>query len=454
VKPPHLAVVGAGWAGISAALRLIDAGASVRVFEAARHLGGRARGVSWTLADGRHIALDNGQHILLGAYKDSLDLMRRVGVRPDSVLLRQTATVVATSGLRLRCARLPRPLHFGAAIATARGISWRDRFDMARLFLNARRNQWRLARDLPVEQWLADEGQSKSICRAFWAPLCVAALNTRVERASAQIFLNVMRDSFGAKRAASDMLIPRASLDMVLPDAAARTLVGCNALHLGARVSRIEINGCKATVFASGMAAQDFDGVVLAVAAHQVRRLLDRPVADVLTSVLAQIGAFEWQPITTVYLLYDGQVGLSTPMIALAEDTDRGRFGQWVFDRGRLSTYPGLMAVVISADGPHRELSAAELADSACHQLHFELGLPRHSTEWRVVTEKRATFACLPGMSRPENATVLPGLVLAGDYTASDYPATLETAVRSGLRAADTLLAQRPRRGIDAPPIN
>jgi predicted NAD/FAD-dependent oxidoreductase len=155
-----------------------------------------------------------------------------------------------------------------------------------------------------------------------------------------------------------------------------------------------------------------------------------------LAPLAAIIGAFAYEPISTVYLAYPENVGLSFPMLGIADGT-----AQWIFDRGRLCGRPGLLAAVISARGRHEDTAQATLADRVHREIAALLpGLP--PPRWtRVITEKRATFACTPGLIRPPTTTTVPGLLLAGDYVAGDYPATLEGAVRSGIAAARMAIA-------------
>ena len=179
---------------------------------------------------------------------------------------------------------------------------------------------------------------------------------------------------------------------------------------------------------------------MLATPATQSAALLDRQAPE----LAAQLSALAYEPIATCYLQYDPSVRLGLPFYALLDDPAGGRWGQFAFDRGQLdASQPGLLAVVVSAALEAARLDQGTLAALVAAQLaadlgRAELGAPRWS---RVITEKRATFSCTPGLLRPGNETPLPGLVLAGDYTASDYPATLETAVQSGVAAATLIRA-------------
>ncbi|XYJ08594.1 hydroxysqualene dehydroxylase HpnE [Telluria sp. B2] len=447
----RVAVVGGGWAGCAAALELADQGARVTLFEAARTLGGRARGVE---VQGK--TLDNGQHILLGAYDRTLGLLKRVGVDPASALLRlplQMRYPAGSGGMDFAAPRLPAPWHMIVALWRARGLAREDKMALARFTSSARWMGWRLNDDVPVSVLLERFDQTPRLIRLMWQPLCLAALNTPLDRASSNVFLAVLRDSLGARRAASDMLIPRLELGALFPQAAARAIeTRGGAVHTGAKAAalartdggwELQLGGQSA-----GAERQGFDAVVLATAPNAASALLaGLPDAAELA---AQLDGFDYEPISTCYLQYEASLRLPLPFCALADDPGQGRHGQFVFDRGQLDPgQAGLLAVVVSTAGAAAALDQDALAALIGVQLAQAFGQPALSTPlWRrVITEKRATFACTPGLTRPGNETGLPGLVLAGDYTASDYPATLESAVRSGQAAATAILshARLPR---------
>jgi predicted NAD/FAD-dependent oxidoreductase len=190
-----------------------------------------------------------------------------------------------------------------------------------------------------------------------------------------------------------------------------------------------------------GNASMLVDAVVLATPAPAAATLLASLPLDELVQ---QLSAFEHEPITTCYLQYGPDVRLGLPFHALLDDPAAGHWGQFVFDRGQLGPgHAGLWSVVVSASSEAAALGQAALAQALAAQLAAVFRRPQLANPaWsQVITEKRATFACTPGLQRPANATGLDGLALAGDYTASDYPATLETAVRSGAAAARAIFA-------------
>jgi len=424
----NVAVIGAGWAGLAAAVALTQAKIRVSVFEAARHLGGRARSVEIEGAK-----LDNGQHILIGAYRETLRLMRAVGADPDKLLLRSPLAIEYPGKFSLRAPRLRAPLHLAAALLSARGICWRERMAALRFMQAMRRNAYRIAADVPVAELLARHGQAGALARYLWEPLCVSALNTPAACASAQTFLNVLRDALDGAREASDFLIPRTDLGRLFPEPAAQFVhANGGSVRPGTPVRNLDKTE---SGFVLDAGAEHYSHVILALGPHQLDPLLDRFAA--LAPVRQSVAAFAYEPIYTCYLQYPQAVTMPQAMTGF----DGGNI-QWIFDRGRLNAIPGLLAAVISARGAHQNTSQEALAGSIHRELAACLpGLP--APLWsRVIAEKRATFSCRPGIVRPTNRTAVEHLYLAGDYTASDYPATLETAVRSGVRAA-SLIQQR-----------
>ena len=430
------AVIGAGWAGCAAAVELTRRGEQVTLIEAARTAGGRARRVEH---EGYH--LDNGQHILLGAYHDSLRLMRTVGITPSQALLRlplQMRYPPGCDGMEFVAGRLPAPLHLLSALLTSRGLSVADKLSLARFSSAARWMNWRLDVDCSVAELLERFEQTERLIQLMWRPLCISALNTPPERASARVFLKTLGDSLGAARSASDMLLPTRDLSALFPDAAISYVEKRGGkVHLGLHVRALNHQAHQWQITSDDF-DECFDKVIVATPAYAAQTLL-MPLNTALSDALN----FTYEPITTCYLKYDSSVRLAAPFFALRDHVESAQWGQFVFDRGQLdTTQAGLLAVVISASSEAIAMGQAALAQSVAQQLaevfqRKEFAAPTWS--W-IVTEKRATFACEPNLRRPPNETALHHLWLAGDYTAGDYPATIEGAVRSGLQAASLAL--------------
>jgi len=449
--PGDIAIVGAGWAGLSAAVRLTQAGRRVRVFEAAPSAGGRAREARLDFGAGP-VTLDAGQHLLVGAYRECLDLAQLLhdGVAPFE---RHELSLRDTAGLRLHAPRLPAPLHLAAALVGARGLSFGERLATVRLLHGLRKDGWRAQAGETAAQLLRRWRQPETLVDRLWSPLCMAALNTDAEEACAATFANVLRDTLGAARGASDFVLPRSTLDDLLARPACDWLRARGAqLAFGAAVRAIAraSDGWRLQLDADRGAATDAAQLVLALPPYAAARLLAPLLGDAAArgASTAELDAFVYDAIVTVYLAWPASARPTLPRwIMLRESRERGQHGQWLFDRGRFREQR-IAAVVISARGRLSDLPPAAIADGVARQVADQLGLPLPMAT-RTVTEKRATFRCTPGRPRVEAdhfADVLPGLWLAGDFAWPAYPATLEGAVRSGRAAAERALGFDPVR--------
>lgn len=418
-----VAVIGGGYAGLAAAVELAHAGIPVTLFESAKALGGRARRV-----DSHGMVLDNGQHLLLGAYRELLRLMHRVGAE-DGALLRLPLQLEFPGHFSLRAPRLPAPFHLLYALLNAKGLSVGERLSAARFMLALRHDGFRLPADLPVAALLERHRQSGALRRYLWEPLCLAALNTPLEDASAQVFLNVLRDSFNRRRTDSDMLLPRVDAARLFPEPAARYVERQGGeVRLGLAVRDI-VRREGGYVVTTDAGTRQFSHVVCAVPPQRLAGLTGK--LPELAAVTELAGQFRYQPIYSLYLRYPESVALPAPLLGLTDG-----LAQWVFDLGQLGRGKGLLGVVISAAGAHEALPRDELARRIHDELCRAFGALPAPLWTQIIAEKRATFACAAGLQRPPNRTPLADFYLAGDYTAGDYPATLEGAVRSGIEVA------------------
>jgi squalene-associated FAD-dependent desaturase len=426
--PARVAILGGGYAGMAAAVTLAERGVPVTVYEAGATLGGRARRVEIN-----GVTLDNGLHILIGAYRETLRLIAQVQPSSANTLLRMPLDWYLHQHLHLRALKLPAPLHLAAALLTAKGASLRECWAAIRMMRALRSVNFHLPRDTTVSALLRDHAQGPVLTQHLWMPLCVSALNTPPDKASAQLFLNVLRDGLNADRAGSDLLISRVDLSALFPEPAADYVRARGGEVLTSRrVTGVDptLNGFQVT---TGAETQTFSHVICALPPHQVGTFLAGISA--LSETMEIVQVMTYQPITSVYLQFDGRVQLPAPMTGLANGV-----AHWLFDREAICGQRGLIGAVISAEGPHQDLTQDALGARVHEELATHFG-PLPPLQWqRVISEKRATFSATPELRRPAQQTPLKNFWLAGDYTTSDYPATLEAAVRSGIVCAQGIL--------------
>lgn len=464
----RVCVVGAGWSGLAAAIHAVQAGHQVTVLEASRTLGGRARtlppNADGLLPDGSAATLDNGQHILLGAYRETLDLMRTVGLDPAQALLRLPLGLRFADGDGLQLPDWPQPWNLMAGLLLARGWNMGDKRSLVRALRSWRKKRFECAPQTTVADLC--QGLHSAVVEDLIAPLCISALNTPPQLASGQVFLTVLHDSLFAKlrkkkplqsaqieaaslvdaaaqatppvspwkAAGSDLLLPTVDLGTLFPQAAGAWLSDQGAkVHVGRRAACPQWSGGRWQID-----GESFDRVIWATAPqHAVQAFSDYlPLAPKNLGLHLQLWlrpakALQYQSIATVYAHAPGLV-LPRPMLALRSSPLAP--AQFAFDRGQLGGPAGLVALVVSApQGEYEQLEAMVLAQ-AQDQLEDWLDGQRLSAV-RTVIEKQATFSCAARVVRPPQR-VAPGLMACGDYLYKPYPATLEGAVRSGIMAA------------------
>ena len=423
----RIAVVGAGWAGLACAVGATRAGHAVTLYEAARQAGGRARRIDDRLG----VPLDNGQHILIGAYSATLALMREVGVDRDTALLRLPLSLRFADGGGLNVpASLPAPLDLLAGIALARGWNWRDKMGLLRTALHWQRSGFRCAPERTVAQLCA--ALTPRVGKELIEPLCVSALNTPVAQASGEVFLRVLQDALFGERGGADLLLPRVDLGALLPGPALRWLATRGTrLHMATRVQAVT-RQCPVTSTGWQVDGTEFDRIVLACPPWEAARIVRTAKLQEAASWLDRTEALQHESIATVYAMAHG-LRLRAPMLALRSNDEAP--AQFVLDRGQLGGPVGLLAFVVSASNlPRDVLQAAVL-----RQASAQLGLQHDAVDaLQTVVEKRATFACTPALVRPA-LHIAPGLLACGDYVEGPYPATIEGAVRSGSNAASAI---------------
>lgn len=434
-SPMHVVVAGAGFAGMSAALHLTRLGHRVELLESKSYAGGRAH----SFADARTgVTLDNGQHIFMGAYHTCMELIDHLGVR-DRLELQDAIRVPfrsedQTSSV-LDAGRWPFPLHMAGALLGYRELNLRDRVAIILFALRLRAGE-HARPDETASSWLARLGQTRQARRALWDPFCIAALNEPMDQASAPLLETVLRQSlFGSRRDAS-IYVSRVGLsDLLMPELRLFLESTGSGIHLGEGIQSFEFSDTSLTSLTTSKGRTiSPDAVICALPWKATAGLLpeDEPLAR-------QLRKIDSAPIVAIHLLTDREIHRE-PFVGLLDSPIH-----WIFDRSHQldpTTHPGsfLYSVVISAAYKMKLMKNQEVLDLVWKEIekHYPQMKEAKILHSIVYKSSDATFAARPETEawRPPARTRWENFVLAGDWTATGLPATLEGAVLSGKRAA------------------
>ncbi len=437
-------VIGAGFAGLSAAAKLANEGARVLVVEARSRLGGRA-----TAFQDRETGelVDNGQHVLLGCYTDTFGFLRTIGAEGNVRLQPQLAvTMIDPNGqqTRLSCPSLPPPLHLAAGVFDWDALSWRDRLSLLGMVRPLRIARQELhggsaraaSPDETVENFLIRAGQTSRIREMLWEPLALAALNQQPSKAAAPPFVRVLAEMFGSDPRAAAIALPTRPLHLTYAEPARAFIEAHRGTVMTGESVRVTVNG-DGSVGVVGSAETWSPQVVVSAVPWFALRDLFAAVPPGIASIVSAAERMASSPIVTVNLWFDRVVMPGgEPFIGLP-----GRTMQWVFDKravfGEQSSH--LALVSSGADAVVAERNDV-LIGVAHNELLDALPIVRSARLVRatVIREPRASFSLAPGQpTRPSTETGVRRLLLAGDWIDTGLPATIESAVRSGHRAAE-----------------
>jgi squalene-associated FAD-dependent desaturase len=433
-----VAIIGGGLAGLSAGSALADAGYRVQLFERRPYLGGRAS--SYELP-GTGEVVDNCQHVLLGCCTNLIDFYRRLGVE-QQIRWYNEITFILPGGKSstLRPGMLPAPLHAAPSFLASSVLDLKDKLEIARAMLT-------LAPSLPTDAgetfqvWLERHGQTRQAIDRFWAPVLISALNEELDRVSVHYAALVFRDSFLKSPEAGRMGVPAVPLSQLYGTAGEYIEARGGKVHLRAAVDSIESDGDNLRLQVGGEEVRT-DYAILATPFNAIEKLLPHsPDMEVLRN---QAHSFESSPITGIHLWFDREI---TPLehAVLLERTI-----QWMFHKSKIlatrqdSAQSGsYLELVVSSSKTLVDKPRGEIIDLAVRELadFFPTVRDANLTKATVIKEVHATFSPSPGSDgfRPTHTTPWPRLLLAGDWTATGWPATMEGAVRSGYGAAEVL---------------
>ncbi len=426
-------VIGGGVAGFSAATALAEAGAQVVLLEARPGLGGRATAFTDPETGER---VDNGQHILMGCYVDTLALLARIDaldrVRWQAGL---ALTMVDQRGHEsvLKLPPMPSPLHLLGGVLAWDALSWAERLSILRVGAALRPGGQNFSSAETVREWLTRLGQAPRLCELFWEPLALAALNQSIDQAAASYFVGILERMFGPDPSSAALVMPVVPLDELYAEPARAWLAARGHEVRVNAPAKVVIEGDRVTgvrVRGDHIAAPV---VISTVPWHALGAVFEEPPAA-LAGTIAKATALGSLPIVTVNLWFDRPV-MHEALIGLP-----GRAFQWVFDRraivGGASSHLSMIAsgaeTIVSMGND--ELIALALADVRAALPAARAAVVRKGL---AVREKRSTFSLAPDAPpRPQAETAIAGFVLAGDWIDTGLPATIESAAVSGHRAA------------------
>ena len=430
---PRVIVIGGGLAGLAAAATLGSAGFEVELFEARPFLGGRATSYPLPGSPGEPSEIvDNCQHILLRCCVNLLNFYERLDVADRLEFHREFYFLEPGGQVSvLRAGRLPVPLHFLGSLLGIRCLNFWEKMELARGLLALRRERHRSDLDrITMLEWLRQKRQPARVIERFWSQVLVSAVNESLDRMAAAYGFQVFWQGFLARRDSYEMGIPGVTLaELYGSDAWSRLENVC--IHVRAPVDRIVVKDGRATGVEAG---GQFFGADHCISAVPFERL-----PSLAPELRVELSAFEHSPITGIHLWFD------RPVTTLPHGTLLDRTMQWFFNKGE-GRY---LQLVVSASRELLDMPRGEVIDLALRELAEFLPAVRSATleKAHVVKEVRATFSAKPGMAqiRPGPRTEIGNLFLAGDWTNSGWPATMEGAVRSGYIASEAVASESGR---------
>ncbi len=424
-------IAGGGIAGLSAAVRLAEAGVRVTLLETRRKLGGRATSFKDVRSER---VLDNCQHVVLGCCTNYLDFLGRLGAAGKIRWHDEQYWIEAGGRVSvIRPGPLPTPAHFGLSMLTTPLLSLRESNSLGLCCAAILRTDRAVWDDRTFGAFLRGHGQSERVINRFWSPVVVSACNMEVDRVSAASALHVFQEGFLANRHAARIGVPSVPLVDLYERAEGLIASAGGRVFLGAGVERLDAVSAVTT----GGERFEGDAVICAVPVERVNRVVDAGLAAG-DPRFAPLEKFTHSPIVGVHLEFDRNVMGTMPHCVLVE-----RATQWIFRKNDAGTY---VHAVISAADAWVALDEEEIARRVVADMHACMPDSRGAAlvRARAVKEKLATFAPTPGLNAMRPGPVGPsGVVLAGDYTDTGWPATMEGAARSGYAAAAAVLGKR-----------
>ncbi len=439
-----ITIVGGGFAGLAAGLRLQRAGAGLRILEKRPCFGGRAYSFQDKVTGD---TVDNGQHLLLGCYHETLRFLGDLGTL-DRLDIQESLDIVfaedAQSFHHLKCPNLPAPFHLGIGLLRFKGLGFKDKLRMTALLRAAKRassNGHRLD-EISIKDFMAATGQTPEAVRKFWEPIGLGALNESIELASAQLFAEVIRRALLSKKSDSNLAIASVGLSELYAEPAREYFVAAGVpLHFQVQVKKISREGGDFIVETEQERFRS-RALLLAVPPNSLQKILEASDSE-FAPLTENLSRFHGSPIVSVNLWIEG-FNPADSLVGLI-----GSPMHWMFNKGKIlkREQAGHVTLVVSGAQEMAAMKKEELVALASAELkrYYPEVEGKKLLHSQVIKEFEATFGTRVGLNRirPAATTSIPGLFLAGDWTDTGLPATIESAVLSGHRAAEAILERR-----------
>lgn len=433
----HTIVVGAGWAGLSCAYELTQAGHKVTLIEAAPQCGGRARSVNW----GNQL-IDNGQHVMVGAYHTLRALIKKLGLNEQQLfkIFPLELIVHGKVKFKFKLPDIPAPFNLLLGIWGYSNLPWREKLNLSKFCYGVNMSSFALKEDCSVLDLLQNYQQSAYLIDYLWQPLCLAIMTTPADQASAQVFLRVLQNVFLGANQNSHWYLPRIDLSKILPahlEAAIKKNNG--SIIFNHTIQKLVLQDRKCMAIASRKQTWQADQIILATPFNQTHDLLQEHAEFHHTT--KALGSLSFEPITTIYFLFAKPITTTYPIFGMINT-----ISQWVVSKD-FAGQENIICVVISGKINADYNTPVNLCQAIYQELRRYIPDLPSPVQHKVIQEKRAAFNCNVAAHslRPTAKTEVANVWLTGDYVQTGLPATLEGALISGMETARELLGISPR---------
>lgn len=432
----EVVIIGAGWAGLTAAYHLAKKGIKPLIIEASPNAGGRARAINFN-----NYTLDNGQHLLIGAYKNILNILNELNV-PFNKHFHKTNLFITTSSNNNKFSfNLPNifyPFNLLIGIFTVKGCTFIEKLKLLWFCTKLKVSNFNLSKDITIDKFLKQNKQSNNLIKHFWEPIALAAMSTPINLASAKLFLNVLKDTFTPPSTNSNLLFTKVDLSTLFPKPIIEFLKTNSQFTFNTRVKNIEFINKNAQsnqfIICTNKSTITAKNIILATPIKTTSMLLKNiPQTNTLQN---NLNLFTYENIITIYFEFANNIKQEIPMFGLVDS-----LGQWFFNRTH-ANQPNILSVIITSKNIPSHCSKEEFANNIFLEVKSKIPNLQPYKDYKIINEKQAAFSAVVDVDdiRPLNKTNTKGLYLAGDYTKTGYPACLEGAVSSGIECAKEYL--------------